>query len=422
MQKLIIIPRHGLIRLQLRLLICILSLLPAALQAEAGWLVKPSLLAAEVYDDNIFFEPVEPREDNYLRLSPALEAGYHSPSTAFNAYYSLDSLHYNRYAELDDNQTREHSELNFSHEATPLLTLMTDASYIQTRTPGELDPQIGLELGRVEAERLFFSPTAVYEFNRVTTGTASYAFNSDEVSGGIGSDTHILGLRMDRRSSRRNTLHFGYRLEEFEFDGDQSFDMHVLLAGATHEFTPRTSLTLLAGPRFSDDEDDGDSVDPEVAVLFGHAFNRGDFSLGYNRAETAILGVAGTATTQNLSASYVRAFGTSVGMRLEAGFVTSELNGLKADGAIADAEINYRLNDYLTLIGAYEFNSQSDSLLIAGFGDIDRNVVWLGVVIAPPMRTDSAWWRRGRATSTVFEEPTLRRRESRPDSEMESER
>jgi hypothetical protein len=144
--------------------------------------------------------------------------------------------------------------------------------------------------------------------------------------------------------------------------------------------------------------------------------------LSYNRSETAILGVAGTATTQNLGASYVRAFGNSIGVRFEAGFVSSELNGLEADGTIADAEINYRLNDYLTLIGAYEFNSQSDSLLRADFGNISRNVVWLGVVVAPPMRTDSTWWRRGRATSTVFEEPTLRRRESRPDSEMESER
>lgn len=408
--------RRGLISL----LICAIAALPqdANAQSDSGWLFKPSLLAALANDDNVFFEPENPRDDTVLRLSPAFETGYRSAPTAFNAYYTLDAHRYDRFSALDDDQAREHAELNFSHEATPLLTLLADTSYTETEAPGELDPQSGLELGRARAERFFFSPGAVYRFNRVTTGSASYSFNRDEVSGATGSDAHILSLRTDRLLSRRDTLSLGYRAESFEFEDGGGVDMHVLLAGGTRRFTPQTSLTLLAGPRFREDgATDEDEVDPEAAAVLLHEFSRGDFSLTYFRSQTAVIGVAGTATTQSLRAALVWPFGNDVGLRVESGFVNSELRGLEADGLTGDIEVAWRLGDYLSLIGAWEFNSQRGSLETPGFGEIDRNVVWIGLVIAPPVRTDSAWWRRERATSTVLDEPTLRRRESRLESE-----
>jgi hypothetical protein len=398
------------------LLICVASLAPEAVQAQSdsGWLVKPSLLTALAYDDNIFFSNEDAAlDDRILRLSPALEAGYRSVPTAFNAYYTLDAQRYDRYSQLDDSRIREAGELNFSHESTPRLTLLADASHIKTQVPGELDPQTGLELGRAQAERFYFSPSAVYQFNRLTTGSASYAFNRDEVVGGIGSETRVLALHVDRLINRRDTFRIGYHAEQFEFENGDSVDMQVLLLGATRQFTPQTSLTLLAGPRLTEGEEE-DEVDPEIAASMLHEFSRGDFGLTYTRRQTTVIGLAGSAATQNLSAALVYPLGNSLGVRAETSFITSELGDLEADAVVTDVEVGYRLGDYLTMIGAYEFNSQRGSLDMSGFGDINRNVVWLGLVIAPPVRTDSAWWRRERATSTVLEEPTLRRRESRP--------
>lgn len=407
--------RHGLVPL----LICAAAgLVPgeARAQSDSGWLVKPSVLAAYAYDDNVFFSRLDPQNDTSLRLSPAVEAGYRSVPTAFNAYYTQDMHRYNEFSELDSSRARAHGELNFSHEATPLLTLLADTSYTETETPGELDPQIGLELGRVQAERFYFSPSVLYQFNRLTIGSASYAFNRDEVAGGIGSDAHVLALQADHMMSRRDTLTVGYRAESFEFEDGTNVDMHVLLAGGTREFTPQTSLTLLAGPRFLDDED-ADDVDVETVAALLHEFNRGDLGLTYTRSQTTVIGLVGTATTQSVYASLVYPFGKDLGLRAETGYIISERRGLETDAVVTDVEIAWRLDDYFTLIGAFEFNSQRGSLEIPDFGQIDRNVFWLGLVIAPPVRTDSAWWRRERATSTVLEEPTLRRRESRPETE-----
>lgn len=388
----------------------------AGAQSDSGWLVKPSLLAAYAYDDNVFFTRLDPQDDTVLRLSPAVEAGYRSAPTAFNAYYTQDAHRYDEFRRLDDDRTRAHGELNFSHEATPLLTLLADTGYTETEAPGELDPQSGLELGRVHAERFYFSPSALYQFNRLTTGSASYSFNRDEVAGAIGSDAHVLALQVDHLISRRDTLSFVYRAESFEFEDGADVDMHALLAGGTREFTPQTSLTLLAGPRFLDEEE-ADDVAAEAAAALLHEFSRGELGLTYTRSRTTVIGLTGTAETQNLYASLVYPFGNDLGLRVEYGYIFSERRGLETDALVSDVEIAWRLDDYVSLIGAYEFNSQRGSLETPDFGQIDRNVVWFGLVIAPPVRTDSAWWRRERATSTVLEEPTLRRRESRLESE-----
>lgn len=399
------------------LLICAAGLTPetATAQSDSGWLLRPSLLTALGYDDNVFLSQTGLRDDSVLRLTPALEAGYRSAPTAFNAYYAVDAHRYDEFSQLDDNRAREHGELNFSHEATPRLTLMADTSYIETQIPGELDPQTGLELGRARAERFYVSPAAIYQIDRKNTGSTSYSFSRDEVAGGIGSDAHLFSLGLDRLISRRDKLHFGYRAERFEFENGQNVDMHVLLGGMTRQFTPQTSLTIMAGPRLTAGEDgEDDEIDPEIAASLIHEFNRGDLGLTYTRSQTTVIGLNGAATTQGVTAALVYPFGNSWGLRADTSFFVSELGGLEADGIVTDVELGYRLSDYLTLLGAYEFTSQRGSLLAPDFGVIDRNFIWLGLVIAPPARTDSAWWRRERATSTVFEEPTLRRRESRP--------
>ncbi|HEX5055759.1 MAG TPA: hypothetical protein VFX02_04590 [Gammaproteobacteria bacterium] len=401
------------------LLLCMVSTLAPQnvyAQSDSGWLAKPSLMAALAEDDNIFFSSTNPEDDSVLRVSPAIEAGYRSAPTAFNAYYTLDALHYDRFSELDDNTARQHGELNFSHEATTRLSLLADSSYTETEAPGEIDPISGLELGRVRAEHFYFSPGAVYQFDRVTTGSVSYSLNREDVAGGVGSDTQVLALHADHLVSRRDTLSFGYQAESFDFEDGGSVDMHVLLVGGTRRFTPQTSVSLLAGPRFWEDGDE-DEIDPEVAAGFLHEFSRGDFGVTYARSQTAVIGIEGAATTQNLNVELVYPIGKDLGLRFETGFITSELRGLEADSVVTDAELAWRLDDYLTLVGSYEFNSQRGSLETPDFGEIDRRVVWIGLVIAPPVRTDSAWWRRERANSTVLEEPTLRRRELRLESE-----
>jgi hypothetical protein len=399
----------------LRLTICAaLSLAPAVApaQSDSGWLFKPSLMAALARDDNVFFRRENPQQDTILRLSPAFETGYRSAPTAFNAYYTLDAHRYDRFPELDDDRVREHGELNFSRTASPRLTLTADASYTATEVPGELDARSGLELGRVHAERLYFSPGAIYRFDRLTVGHASYSFNRDDVEDRIGSDSHVLALQIDRMRNRRDTLSFGYRAESYDFEDGGRVDMHVFLAGGTRRFTPRTSLTLLAGPRFWEDGGDGDNeIDPEATATLRHAFTRGDFSLSYARSQTTVIGATGTAATQRLHAALTYPFGKDVGLRVESGFVSSQLRGLEADAVVGDIEIAWRLDDRLTLVGAWEFNSQRGSVVTPLHGTIDRNVFWIGLVLAPPVRTDSAWWRRERATSTVLDEPTLRRRE-----------
>jgi hypothetical protein len=354
-----------------------------SLPAQSDLYATPSLAVAEIYDDNLFFSSSAPQEDRILRLSPAIDAGYRSAPMTVHGRYTFDAERYARHPELDDNQVREHTALDFRYEATRLLTLSADASYLKTQTPGELTPETGLEFGRARAERFFFSPSLVYQFDRLTAGTTTYRFTRDKLAGGIGSDTHIAMFDLDRRITSRDTASFGYRFEQFRFDAGDTVTAHVLLVGGTREFTPRTAATVLAGPRFSDG-----STDPEVSASLFHKLDQGVLGLAYTRSETTVIGRTGTATTETLGATLGYSLGSSIEIRAAPSFLSSTLGGLQADVFIMNLEVGYRIARYLTLIGSYEFSTQHGSLTAPGGGEITRNVVLLGLVIAAPRRTD----------------------------------
>lgn len=367
-----------------RLILVGAGLLPGAVLAQSGLFAAPSIGVAQIYDDNLFFSSSQPQKDRILRVSPALEAGFLSDKSSLRGRYAFDAENYARHPELDDSRVREHATLGIRREATHMLSLSADADYLKTQSPGELAPETGLELGRARAERFSFSPSAVYRFDRLATGTATYRFIQDELAGGIGSDTHSVALDFDRRLNRRDTASLGYRFERFRFDAGDTVDAHILLAGGTREFTPRTDATVLAGPRFTDG-----SVEPEILASLRHKLRAGEATLAYTRTETTVLGLAGTATTESLAATFVQSLGSSAELRAAPSYSSSTLGGLQADVFIMNLEAGYRITHYLTLIGSYEFSSQRGSLTAPAGGEITRNVVLFGLVVAAPRRTDA---------------------------------
>src|SRR6266481_1499635 len=129
------------------------GLAPNIAQAQMGWFAAPSLLAAEVYDDNLFFSPSQREQDRILRLSPAIEAGYRSDPLSVRGRYTFDAERYAQHPQLDSNQAREQAGMDFRYRPTHRLTVATEASVITTQTPAELNLDTGLGSRRVQAER-----------------------------------------------------------------------------------------------------------------------------------------------------------------------------------------------------------------------------------------------------------------------------
>lgn len=379
-------------------LLAVIGLLPEAVLGQTGWFIEPSLSVIHMHDDNIFYDDIEPEDDRITRASPAIYTGYHSSRTNLSARYSVDAERYRVHSELDSDNAREYGELDYSQEAGSLLTLSANSTYIETRTPGELAPDtgLGLELGRATAKRVTFSPAAVYRLSPVTVGSTRYSFVRDELDGGIDSDIHTLSQDFDRRLNRRDILSYGYRYEQFEFGVQEPFDAHTVLFGGTRRLTSNTAVTLIGGVRYAED-----SLDPDVTASVFHEFDSGSLEVSYERRETTLIGLSGTATTQGLTGTFVQAFGESTEIRLSSSAYTNRLGDQVADAYMVNFEATYQLARYLTLVGAYGYNSQRGGLEDVFVDDIERNRAWIGFVIAAPAREDPPTRRQGKRISPI---------------------
>lgn len=366
-------------RIANRLILAAGGIVPGMVMAESGLSVAPSLVVAEVYDDNLFFSSSEPQRDFILRVNPAIGAGYRSARTDVYGRYAFDAEYHARHPELDSSRAREHALLDFRHETTRLLTLAADVAYIKTRVPGELSAGTGLEFGRARAERIAFGPSLVYRLDRLTTGTASYGFTRDSLAGGIGSDAHAVAFDLGRRVGHRGTASVGYRFGQFRFETGDSVSSHTVLAGGTRDLTPQTAVSGMVGPRFSEG-----SVGPEGSISLLHKLTRGEFGLAFTHTETTVLGLSGTTTTASVGATLAYRFGPSIEVRMAPGFHSSKHGDLRARVFLVNIEAGYRIARYFTLIGSYQFSAQRGALTASAGGEIDRNVALLGVVVAAP--------------------------------------
>jgi hypothetical protein len=349
--------------------------------AETLWYATPSLEAAAVYDDNLFSSVSNRQQDHVLRMSPAIEAGYRSSPSTLHWHYTFDAERYAEHTELDDNRVREHTTLDFSQQHTPALTFGANIGYTRTQTPAELNPETGLDLERARAERFTASPVVTYRFDPLSTGSANYSFTSDELAGGVGNESDLLALDFDRSISRRDTLSIGYEYREFRFDAEDNRSQ-ALLAGGTRRLTSRTSVTLIAGPRFSEDG----AIDPEISAQLQHRLQKGDLAFAYIRTETTVIGQSGTVTAESFSADFSYRFGSSLKLHVGPGFFSNRRADLEADVYQLNLDVSYRINRFLSLAGSYHYTKQRGRIDIPGDDQIKRNFFFLGIVIAAPER------------------------------------
>lgn len=355
-------------------------LAPAVVQAQAGFYLTPVLSVAEIYDDNIFATASHRQADFISRFSPEIQAGYRSPRLMVSGRYTFDAETYARHPELNDAQVRQTASLDLRYAPTPALTVSTEVAYAETQTPGELNVETGLAAGRVRAYRLSFSPSIAYRFDPRTAGTGGYSLTKDEVAGGISTLTHTLNLGLDRRITRRDTGHFTYQLRQSAFEEAGATTSHAFTLGWTRELTPRTSLTLRAGPRFTDG-----STDPELSASVRQRFAQGDLSLTYARSQTTVLGQAGTATTDTWSA--MGAYRPLRFLEIRGGptFLRSTRAGAVAEVLRVSLDASYKITQWLALVGSYQFSLQRGSLDARNAGeDILQNVFLLRLVATSP--------------------------------------
>ena len=339
-----------------------LWLVPESASAQSVFRLTPSFSTTEQHDSNVFATPVDSEADFVTRLTPAIESEYRSPVWTISAGYLLDIERFAAHRELDSMDARQHAGVVLSHRPAPRLAWGLEADVWKTRTPGELNQTTGLTLARAPARRLSLHPSVTRRFSAITTGTIDYTVSRDDLSGGAGATTHDVVAGLKRRRTPRDTFGLAYRFREFAFNpaGASMSSAAVSQAvtfGWEHAMTRRLRLSFDAGPRLTNSS-------PSAELIGAAQYQRGaaDFALSYARTQATVIGLAGVADTQSLSATGSWTLWSSTRVRVGPSMFRSALDGMHADAYALTVAVTRPLSRGLLVEVALDSTGQQGSL------------------------------------------------------------
>lgn len=355
------------------------ALLPLAACGQSGWSFVPTLTLAEVHDDNIFFAAQGAESDLITRITPSLDASYDASRLKLHGSYSFDSEIYADHDSLDSAQARQQGTASINYRADRRLTLSLSGGYTETHRPGELNLISGIEAGRVNAERFFINPSLSYRLGALTGAGLEYSLTRDILAGGVSGDVHEAGVDIDHRFNDRNDGFIGVTGNSYEFGNGASTTSILPRAGFTHDFSRQAEFSLKGGPRFT-----ADGVRPELTAGFSYRTSRGEFGLHYTRAETILVGEAGTAESESLDGDLTWRFRPGAALNLSSGYGKANRGAEQATVFHARVNVSYRLNRILMFSASYRYSRQWE----AGGGGPDLvipgNVIMLGINLSCP--------------------------------------
>ncbi len=348
-----------------------------AVTAQDNFSVRPFLGLAQVYDNNIFFDPEAPARDLITRVSPGLECTFLTPRLSLSARYDFDAEVFSEHPELTNYQSRRNAGLQARYRLEPRLELVTSAGYADTRTPGELNlgtggtGSTGLLLGRARGEQMVAAAGAEYRLGPLNSLTVDYTFTGERLSGGPWSRLQTQTLGIERNLDARSSITFRGLARFYSFEDRPMETVPVVTAGWSRQLTQRLSVSLSGGPRFSD------SPGAEVLAELRMRWQRSEVGVNYARTQSMVIGLSGHFDTE--SASGLMRWGWESGFEMRAGpsFLRTRGGGLEAMVYRLNLELLAPLGSWLTVSGSADFGVQRGG---AAFGEIRHDIVMVRLI------------------------------------------
>jgi hypothetical protein len=264
--------------------------------------VRPSVSITQVYDTNLLSTPSDHRGDFITRVSPGVDYSHRSTIWTLVGRYAVNAERFTNSPEFSALGARQHATVGFGYRPTPRVTFAADTAFYRTETPGELNTETGLALTRATAEQVEARASLTRQIDPLTGATVEYSLTDGRLAGSFRTQTHAVRIGAERRVSPRDTVSVDYALHQFLFTidrGSQSTPTsHTLGMGLSHSITPRASIAVAGGPRFTNG-----SPAAELSASLRYQFQPADLSLVYARTETAVTGLQGVVRVQSLTAA-----------------------------------------------------------------------------------------------------------------------
>jgi hypothetical protein len=361
-------------------------IVPGSVRGQTGFHITPSFSTTEVYDSNVFFAASNRLADFVTRLTPAIESQYQSPLLTFTGRYTLDADRFADHPDLTTLDDRQNASVDFHYRPARRFALSTDATFTRTHTPGELNTVSGLELTRALAERLRVHPSLMRQLDATTSATFEYLFTQDSTpwsAGGVKLNAHTASVGVEHHLSEREAMTAHYEIQRFAFGPTTVTTSQALIVGWTHGLTRQTSLALGGGPRLTDG-----AVASDITAAIHTRARAVDLSLGYARTQTTLIGLAGTADAQSVTAATQWEPWRLLQIRLEPGVFQAARLGRQSRSYRVGFRTSLTITKGLSIVTAYDASLQHGNVYpTIGFDTLSRHVASISIVGTRPGRS-----------------------------------
>ena len=277
-------------------------LAPGPASAQGTVYATMEVSVAQVFDGNLFAAPASrgPQADLISRMGPAFDVGYRSIPLEFAFRYAMDAERYTRHAELNRTVARQEAQVGLRYRPNERVGLSANASYLATQTPGELNLESLLAVGRARADRASMRAGVTYARSPVGTIALAYAFARDALAGGIRTATSDVQMGLERRTGTRSAYRLRYSFRRLVFGeaagSNVGATIHVISGAWIRAITPRTSLEIELGPQVAER-----SIRPELSATLRRRLRHGELSAGYSRTLITAIGEQGIVDVERVS-------------------------------------------------------------------------------------------------------------------------
>jgi hypothetical protein len=364
--------------------------------------VTPAVTLAEEFNDNIFLDNDNKSWDFITFISPSLTVEIEQPTFRLLGSYDFSAAFYARHPEENRAFDQQNFVLDAEWKPTPRLTLFASDTFTYTTDTNAVATE-GVATGRDTSWSNGFLAGGSYEIDARTTVRASGSvtvlrFDEDEL---IDSTTYTALLGAERAFTARLRGILEYEFAHFEFTRQSAVSTHTPRVGVIYQITEFLTGSLRAGPTIEVGRDET-SLTPSVIASLVLRMRWGAMGVDYSHLVGTSGGLGGTARTHSAGA-FVQVATWIRGLLIEVAprYSRVESSGSVEDGNRIDVtsftlplQVVYRINEYVSLVGAYQFfHQRSDSRIITSTGiaaatDVDQNRLSVGVRFGYPIKFD----------------------------------
>lgn len=353
--------------------------------------VSPAISVGVAYDDNTTSTSGATDEDVILRVTPSLEGGWRGPRGTLTALHTFDIERYKDNSQFDDLQVRRRTSVDADYRLSQRLDFAGSVSTAASDVASELVPEVGLELGRREARRHAADAEFGYRMTERTTATFGAGWSRDDVEAGTDATAAMGSVGAAYAANERHTWTGDYVYRRYEFNGGGPVEAHIGLIGWETAMSPRSTLLVQAGPRYTDGE-----TTPEVFVATTYDMLTSSLSFNFARSQSTVLGQTGLADSQSAWLTYIQQFGTDTVLQLSPSYSQLERADRSVEVARALVEARHFVSRNLSVRGSYQWSKQDGSLDALGPIELTRNVIFVGLTwdFNPQPTTENSLTRR----------------------------